>query len=148
MTRFPLHYISLRLFLPSRSVHSISVLIVFKQIRPLFVLRVQYFIVGRCFYTSIEYVLVATPNLIPALISSGTPSWIFYIYCYILTMVDYRLAPCFCVVLFQVRLDAESKQRKAVCFLKFLALDRRHINDPQAYVLTINQSQLVYKMVT
>ena len=61
--------IRLRLLLPPRSVHSNSVLSVLEQFRLLFVLRVQYFTVGRCFYTTIEYVLVATPTQIPALVS-------------------------------------------------------------------------------
>ena len=49
-------------------------------------------------------------------------------------MVDYHLAPCLCVVLFQAQLYMESKQRKAVCFLKFLALDRRRLVTPGCFL--------------
>ena len=94
----------------------------FGRFRSLFVLRVQYFIASSCFLHQDQVCSGGTPTLIPVLISSGTPSRIIFIYCYVLTMVDYRLAIAW-VVLFQVPLDAESKQRKAVCFLKFLALD-------------------------
>ena len=113
----------------------------FEQFRPLFVLRVQYFTTGRCFNTTIEYVLVATLTLNPALDFQVVHCLDIFIFAgYTLATVDYRPASCLCVALFQVRLDSESEQRKVVCFFKFLVQQRKLTTPGLIFLLSINHS--------